>query len=309
MMYIKILIVFLFIGSAFSKTCDDYKNLPDKNVTLSTDKDCKSHEYFYYLNNKKNDEEAKKCAYRELQEKSTEVFGGAAILTMVYANGRGANRDIDLAHKYACIFGGTPAEISARMKTIEELRMLPATFDICDDIKSDVMEGHCMRNFVLKDKELRNMRLEKIQVSFGADSQSAYKKLKAAFDSFHKARLEGEIDRSDQASIKLLVEAEERLQIQYFDRIVKFEENIRPMTMTSENEKYLNSTFQFVLTKGPSGTIKPEGIKLAQLAWERYRKAWFEFAKVRYPKVSQAALSDELVVERIKDLEEIRNSN
>lgn len=303
----KFLFLLLISSTAFSSTCDHYKKIIDKNISPSTDKTCKSIEYYYGLNDKKGYEEAKKCAYRELQDGDESVFGGVSILMMVYANGRGAGRDLDLALKYACLFGGSEAELKERMKHLESLRKMPDIFEVCDDVTSGLMEGHCASLFTLKDKEHRTKRLQQIQSTFGVDSQAAFKKLKEAFDNFQKARLENEVDLSGSARGRFLVEAEEKIQSQFFNKIENFEKN-GAARLTADNEQYLNSTFQFLMTKEPLGTIKPEGIRLTQTVWLRFRNAWLAFAKVRYPKVSQEGLLSELNDDRIKELEEVRSN-
>lgn len=302
--------VFLFIFfslPAYSSTCEQYlKTVVDKTVVLPTDKTCKSVEYYYGLNNKKGDEQARNCAYRELEEKNENKFGGAAILSMIYANGRGVKQDIDLAKKYACLFGGDSSEIKGRLERIETLRNMPGGFEICDDISSDFMKGHCNYIVAMDNKAARTKRLLDIEKTFGVDSQKTFNSLKTSFAKYLEAHLRNEIDFSSSAKAKL-IEEEEKLQKQFQEKIERFEKNGSP-TGFAENEKYLQSLLHAIQARDPKGTVKYAGVAAAQNEWLKFRDEWIKFAAARYPKVSKDLLIKELTEDRVKILEEVKSN-
>jgi uncharacterized protein YecT (DUF1311 family) len=47
------------------------------------------------------------------------------------------------------------------------------------------------------------------------------------------------------------------------------------------------------------GTVTPNGVKLAQRAWLRYRDAWVKFGVVKYPAVSTDSWKTWLTQQRI----------
>lgn len=67
------------------------------------------------------------------------------VLSMLFANGLGVTRNLDLATRYACRAGGAYAEVTARIAHLQALKAsAPATrYDQCDDITSGYMAVIC----------------------------------------------------------------------------------------------------------------------------------------------------------------------
>jgi hypothetical protein len=91
---------------------------------------------------------ARHCAYRQRGtgaqiESQSEVFGGSGVLMMLYANGQGVKRNPALAKRFACEFGGAPAEVDGRLRHIDEIARGGEPMDICDDVTSGMMMGFC----------------------------------------------------------------------------------------------------------------------------------------------------------------------
>ncbi|MDB4989779.1 MAG: hypothetical protein JWN04_4957 [Myxococcaceae bacterium] len=79
-------------------------------------------------------------------ERETDVggtFTGDAILMMLYANGRGVSRNLELAIKLACNGDGAEDEINERVQALETLASGPRKepFDFCDDAESGLTMG------------------------------------------------------------------------------------------------------------------------------------------------------------------------
>ncbi len=99
---------------------------------------------------------ARKCAWSErlatqadLKPRSTvaSVFGGSAMLSQLYANGEGVEKNLPLALRFVCEAGGAPAEIDGRVVDLEGKLLQGDTtrtkFNFCDDITSGFMMGLC----------------------------------------------------------------------------------------------------------------------------------------------------------------------
>jgi hypothetical protein len=87
------------------------------------------------------------------------------MLTVLYANGEGVQRDLSLALRFACEAEGAPAEIIGRIESLKSLEQSGGIsgpkFDFCDDITSGFMEGFCAaRGAEIEDQE-RNQQLLK----------------------------------------------------------------------------------------------------------------------------------------------------
>ncbi len=109
-------------------------------------KGCDSEDLYYGIEGPADPVKARLCAYQQMDSREELVFGGEAILMMVYAIGAGASRNLDLAIKLACAIEGAPAELDGRLRHLEALkdqRSGRVTFDLCDDITSGFMMGYC----------------------------------------------------------------------------------------------------------------------------------------------------------------------
>ena len=89
---------------------------------------------------------ARACAYVELAEGDGEVFGRSRVLMMIYATGIGGTQNLNLAIHLACETEGAPAEMEGRVAHLERLKGAKGSkvkFDLCDDVTSGYMSGHC----------------------------------------------------------------------------------------------------------------------------------------------------------------------
>ena len=106
---------------------------------------CRSYDLYFGFGAPADLAKARKCAYleREQGKKLPEtVFGGAGMLAMIYANGKGASRSFGLALKFACEIQGAPAENSARIEhllQLEKEHWAGANFNLCVDATRSTM--------------------------------------------------------------------------------------------------------------------------------------------------------------------------
>ena len=110
--------------------CDQYDRIQVPSEDLPTQDDrsalasCDSADRYFGFGRAADPVRARKCAYLEREKSdpgSRLVFAGPGLLTMIYANGKGATRDFDVALKFSCEVDGAPAENSLRFRHLKEL--------------------------------------------------------------------------------------------------------------------------------------------------------------------------------------------
>ncbi|WP_158914266.1 hypothetical protein [Caulobacter sp. S45] len=138
------------------------------------------------------------------------VFSGRAILMMIYANGLGVPRNLDLATHLACNLDGAPAESDGRVHHLAQLKAKgpgKRRFDYCDDITSGMGEGFCAaRDAVLTDAK-RKAALDGLAIAPGA--RTAYAALRTAADAYATQHGDGEVDLSGTARDAIATEEEQ----------------------------------------------------------------------------------------------------
>src|SRR5260370_26371045 len=107
---------------------------------------------------------------------------------MVYANGRGVARNLDLALRFACD-GNTMPDSGPRVQHLEELKAKnskDSDFDVCDDIPRPIMfhgigaDGACDG----RDDQVRSAKQDAIIAKWSAADKQAFAKLRKAADAF-----------------------------------------------------------------------------------------------------------------------------
>lgn len=266
---------------------------------------------------------ARHCAYRERGtgadiESQAAPFGGSGALMMLYANGQGVKRNIPLAKRFACEYGGAPAEVSGRLEHIDALAKGGGALDICDDITSGMMMGFCASRDAEFAKVARNGRWESLQTRWTPAQREAWGAVRKAADDYFESVSTEETDMSGTARGAFAVEARETLETALFDAVTRFEGGARPTQKAGDfarADKALNATYKATLAKltagrgegafGEYGTIGPDGVRETQRAWLRYRDALVRFAAARWPGTPADAWKAWLTTERTKALESL----
>ncbi|HSB82170.1 MAG TPA: hypothetical protein VLM91_25600, partial [Candidatus Methylomirabilis sp.] len=120
---------------------------------------------------------ARKCAYVEM-EKGDEglAFGGGTILMMVYANGKGAARNFDVALKLGCERGGEPGDVAGNVHQLSRLKQAHWTgsnFSVCDHSSGRYLYAQCA---ILQDRfdtAERDTNLNAIMSRWSAQERTA----------------------------------------------------------------------------------------------------------------------------------------
>lgn len=290
--------------------------------------DCDAESLYYGRDGKGDGRDvvaARHCAYRQRGtgaqvDTQSEVFGGSGILMMLYANGQGVKRNPALAKRFACEYGGAPAEVSGRLEHIEAIAKGTdqKAMDLCDDITSGMMSGFCSRRSADAARFERDRRWQSLQAAWTPAQRAAWTPLRKAADDYFELVSREETDMSGTARGAFAVEARERLDIALLDAMTRFESGKRPTQKAADfarADKALNATYKTTLAKlaagrgdgmfGDYGSIGPDGVRETQRAWLRYRDVWVRFAALRWPGTPADAWKAWLTKERTEALAEL----
>jgi uncharacterized protein YecT (DUF1311 family) len=296
--------------------CAEYLKtpLPAEGLAVPAPKtwpDCDSYKSYSGIDRKVNYAAARQCAWSErlAQQGSLEpryseesVFGGSAMLAVLYANGRGVPKNIPLAIRFACEAGGAPAEIESRTKHLESLDATASEnstkFSFCDDITSGFMQGFCAARASEIRDQTRAESLDAFVSHFTPSQRLAFDKLRKSEETYALAHATGEIDLSGTARAMFQIEAQDTLRDDFLAALQQYEKGTLPSQSTaqySDADERLNSAYRKAFTDAEEhkndygGAVQPSGIRDAERAWLEYRDAWIAFAKLRYPSVPASA--------------------
>ena len=295
--------------------CEKYSQtpLPAEASAIAHPKvwpECNSYKLYSGIGVKVDFGEARKCACLErlatqagLEPRfsTASVFGGSAMLTVLYANGEGVPRDLSLALRFACEAGGAPGEIGGRLHSLEGLRgttrVQAKVFDFCDDITSGFMEGFCAaRASEVRDQD-RAHSVKNITSQFTVGQRAAFDAFRKLEEAYALAHARGEIDLSGTARAMYQIDSEDTLRDDFLATLRSFEVGKFPsgsVVLYHDADSRLNSAYRKAITdaeahKSDYGAVQPEGIRSAERAWLKYRDAWVAFARQRYPSVPEEA--------------------
>jgi len=301
--------------------CAEYLKtpLPAEVAAVETPKSwpkCASYRLYSGIGTKVDFEAARKCSWSErlavlsdLQPKYTvgSIFGGAAMLTQLYANGEGAYKNIPLALRFACEAEGAPAEIGIRIESLENGQN-GDHFDFCDATTSGFMMGFCTAYASEIADQKRAKDFDTLQNGWTNSQKSAFLKLKSVQETYARAHAKGEVDLSGTARAMFQIDEQDGLRDNFLEASKSFEQGHFPQASPAEavaadsqlNREYQKAIAEAETRKSEYGAIQPDGIRAAERAWLKYRDAWMIFARQRYPSVSTEAwvklLSDDRVL-------------
>jgi uncharacterized protein YecT (DUF1311 family) len=272
--------------------------------------DCNSYKLYSGIGTDIDYAAARKCAWSErlaqlanLEPRYTvaSVFGGSAMLSVLYANGEGIPQDLELAKRFVCEADGAPAEIKIRLQHIESLhyenKSRESKFNFCDDITSGFMEGFCAAYGSEIQDQKRTEKLKEITSSFTPTQRTSFDQLLKSEKTYAHAHAKGEMDLSGTARAMYQIDAEDTLFEDFIEALRTFEAGKYPSGSAKDYataDSELNAAYQDAMTsaeksKSDYGAVQPGGIRDAERAWLKYRDAFIAFAKIRYSGVPAEA--------------------
>lgn len=273
-------------------------------------KGCDSEKLYYGIGAPADPVKARQCAFLEADKGDEGVFGGRTMLMMVYANGRGASQNYDVAIHLACGIEGAPAESDARVTDLADRKRRgdrDGDFDYCDGITSGLAAGYCAAHRESVDGAKRDAAYAQLTARWSPAEKQALARLRAAHEAFAQASGGGEVDHSGTLRAAMEIGAEETLRDALLAMLRQLEAGKAPgygHAQYAAADAALNAAYRKQLEEvepnAGVGAVTRQGIRDAQRAWLAYRDAFLAFAAVRYPKVPRESLATWLTLKRVE---------
>lgn len=273
---------------------------------------CDSEALYYGIGMAADPVRARQCAFLEADAVSGSVFSGRVMLMTIYANGRGARRDLDVAIHLACGIEGAPAESDGRVLHLAQLKRKGRKgddFHFCNDVTSGLAMGYCASHEAGIAGARRKAAWDRLLSGWTAAEKRLFEPLASAHEAFVEAHGSGEIDLSGTARAAMQIGAEEALRDELLELVGSLAAGAMPPHRAGEYraaDAHLNAAYRKARAAAAAagddvapGAVTRTGILEAQRAWLRYRDAFLAFAAVKFPRVPRDALAAWLTSRRI----------
>ena len=307
--------------------------------------DCISYRIYSGIGVAKDVVAARRCAWEERlafrthqldpNDGLTPNFGGSAMLAILYANGEGVKRNIPLAIRFACEVEQSQGFSERWLDRLQESEPNDPSnserlLSFCseqDDIASLDTCGFMDRRCAAYGAELADQRrkeeLRRLTAKWSGAQKAEFVRLTQAQDEYASAVGAYAGHYPESLHVENAINAEEDVQDKFVSDLKQFESGKLPRGSESDYrlaDKELNQAFQQTLAKSEadarnnSGTDAdkqmaaedPEYIRNVERAWIKYRDAWVDFARLRYPTVSRFAWLTFLTVDETKKMSDIQ---
>ena len=273
-------------------------------ATAAALKGCDSEALYYGIGMPSDPERARQCAFVEAEAAEEGViqypFSGRAMLMTIYANGRGAARDLDVAAHLACRIDGAPAESHGRVTHLAERKAAGAAaeeFHFCDDVTSGLAMGWCAHHAGRIQDAARAEELARISAGWTQAEKAAFARLERAHDSYAEAHADGEVDMSGTMRGVFWSSARQALSDELLDLVGQLSNGAGPGATAAQHraaDATLNAAYRERLAGFDGegyGTVTKDGVRTAQRAWLAYRDAFLAFAAVKNPRASRDGIA------------------
>lgn len=282
--------------------------------------DCSSEALYFGIARPADPRAARLCAFVEKRsaDPQTTDFGytGDNTLMVIYANGLGAARDLDVATALACRVDGAPAEVDGRVKHLAELQAKGwqgTDFSLCDDVTSGLMMGVCAGHEQLIARAKRDAALAATAAGWSPAERAAFASLKRAEGAFADAHGRDETDLSGSGRGAFETEAEEKVNAAFTALVGDVEAGrVAPADAADAGaaDAALNAAYRALLARAPElskfgSGMSAAGFAEAERLWIRYRDAWAAFARVHRPDLPPDALLARLSRDRAAQLKDV----
>lgn len=252
---------------------------------------CNSVDAYYGLGQAADPVKARKCAYAEMDRDAKDALSGKAILTMIYANGKGVARNYDVALKMACTIGDAPGDAAGRIHQIDRMKtgnLSGYNFNICDHSSGRDLYEQCAILQDRFDRIEREQQLKELTASWSAPDKKAFQAFWSDAQRFFKVQASNAINLEGTFEVQ-----EESSQIEHMLATLEgFERGELPHYSSDELQSaQAAESAAFMQTQNGStsrwGTVTRESVKRSEDEWRRYRDAWILFGRQRYPRVTE----------------------
>jgi hypothetical protein len=272
-------------------------------VEEKTLSDCASLEAYFGFGEPADPVKARKCAYVEIDRGSQTALGGNAILTMIYANGKGVPRNLDLALKFACVIGDAPGDAAGRVYQLARLKKsnwAGDNFSVCDHSSGRVMYEQCAILQERFDRVERDQKLAALASTWSAPEKKAFHAFLEEADRFIMAQANNGVN----LEASFAVQEEIFLRNGLLASLEQFERGELPKFSAGELQKAERAEkAAFLSTQSGDvarwGTITRASVRRSEEEWLRYRDAWVAFGRQKYPAVTEQSWKTWLDQERL----------
>jgi hypothetical protein len=288
----------------------------DGGLDPSVQPDCDSPAFYFGIGRDRDYASARACAFIERfkhVDKDGSLFTGPGILSMVFANGEGTERNIDLARRFACeIKEASPSETEARMKLLDKMAAAPKEgrrFDLCATATTGQSATWCQSIQLRINDSRRYDELVKMVDGLTPPQQEAFKVLQSAEQDFEAQRAEKEVDQTGTMRGALVQQEQDRVRAQFVADFKLFAKpDFTEPSFTLADAK-MNEEYAIVRKNGPSifrnTTLTVAGVEETQAVWTKYREAWRKYEAIVAPTVSSDAVATQITRERLTQLHKL----
>ena len=285
--------------------------LPAEALSVPAQKawpDCASIRSYSGIGRKVDYVAARQCAWRErlaqqadLEPRYTaeSVFGGSAILMVLYANGDGVDQNKPLAMRFACESELEDQGRDAILALPDEPHVSQKKFVYCDEAFTTFEMNFCAAYQDEITAQKRQDQLDALSSHWPQADRDAFAALEKVSEDYVQAHGAGEVYQGGTIRDLRTDGVEEHQRDEFLAAVRKFESGKFPAGTETDAQKAdadLNVTYKQALALAAkqnfaeaAGDIRPEGIQKAERAWLKYRDGWVAFVKVHYPQTSSSS--------------------
>jgi uncharacterized protein YecT (DUF1311 family) len=278
-------------------------------------KGCDSEALYFGIGMPADPVKARKCAFVEQTRADEEgitrssPYYGRGMLMTIYANGVGANRNLEIATHLACSLGDAPAEMESRILRLADANAKNwqgGDFDPCSDATSGFLGGECAAHESRLAEVERNERLLALARRSGFAGKADWIRLERLARSYADAHGYNETDMSGTLRGAMFVwarDGELESFIQLMERMAAGTIPDRTPADLAKADAELNSTYKAILADderfaSEGSGLTREGAREAERAWLAYRDSMLAFARSHYPDADLDGLATLLTVDR-----------
>jgi uncharacterized protein YecT (DUF1311 family) len=227
------------------------------------------------------------------------AFGGSAMLTMLYSNGEGVEKNIPLAIRFACESGWAPGQVNGHVEHLEVLNGRRAsadmTFRFCDGLPGSFMEDYCQHFDAQLADQTRSGALRDLSSQWPEPDRRALAVLEQTQTAYSEAHAKGEIDTVGPSRTTQEIRAAQSVRDSFVAAVRAFEKGNLPAVQAAPATGELDRAYRKAMEDAEAARSNPdavlaEDLQTAQEAWLKYRDAWLAFAKLRYPSLNEDSL-------------------
>ena len=308
-----------------SATCKEYLKtpLPSEAALIPAPKswpECNSPKLYSGIGVKAAYAAARKCAWAErlaiqadFQPKYTvaSLFGGPAMLAVLYANGEGVAQNKPLALRFGC-------EAGLNENGLNDIDALPSNpvrtgkkFIYCGEAFTTFEMNFCAEYEAEIAAQRRDDVLETFSSRWPKEHQAAFKLLQQANEDYVLSLGKDETYLGGTIRNLRVDNVEEQQRDRFLAAVKTFEGGHLPNGTASDwakGDAELNLMYRKVIAaakvpkEADDGAIQPEGIQRTERVWLKYRDAWVTFAKLHYPSTDPSSWLTLLTIMRTASL-------